>query len=153
MPYLPPVLSVLHALAAVAWVGGMLFAYLILRPAAGALDRPDRLRLWRSSFKRFFILVWHAVIILPITGYAMLVVIYGGFAGAGAHIHLMQTTGWIMIGLFVYLVLRPWRRFGIAMDEQLWDVAEAELATMRRIVAANILLGVVTVAAGAAGWF
>jgi hypothetical protein len=28
---------------------------------------------------------------------------FGGFAGAGLHIHLMQMIGWLMIALFVWL--------------------------------------------------
>ena len=34
-----PVGIALHTLAAVIWVGGMFFAYLVLRPSAGALAR------------------------------------------------------------------------------------------------------------------
>lgn len=153
MHYLPMALAALHALAATAWVGGLIFAYAVLRPASGALERPDRLRLWHASFRRFFILVWHAVVILPVTGYGMVATIYGGFGGTGAHVHLMQATGWIMIALFLYVFLGPWRRFGVAMNEQLWDVADAELARIRRIVRTNIVLGIVTIAAGASGWF
>ncbi len=36
-----------HILAALFWVGGMAFAYTMLRPAAGALEGPARLTLWR----------------------------------------------------------------------------------------------------------
>ena len=36
----------LHVLAALVWVGGMFFAWMILRPAAmAALDGPPRLKL------------------------------------------------------------------------------------------------------------
>ena len=48
-------LYVLHLLAALAWVGGMFFAWMILRPAAVAvLQPPERLRLWLDVFLRFF---------------------------------------------------------------------------------------------------
>ena len=39
-----------HILAALFWVGGMAFAYTMLRPAAGALEAPARLTLWRDVF-------------------------------------------------------------------------------------------------------
>ncbi len=53
-PYAP--LYALHLLAAVVWVGGMFFAWMILRPAAvDILEPPARLRLWLSVFKRFFV--------------------------------------------------------------------------------------------------
>jgi len=45
----------LHVLAALVWVGGMFFAWLVLRPATvAALDGPARLRLWVEVFRRFF---------------------------------------------------------------------------------------------------
>ena len=35
-----PLATGLHALAALIWVGGMFFAYLILRPAVGGIAPP-----------------------------------------------------------------------------------------------------------------
>jgi uncharacterized membrane protein len=46
-------LLAIHLLAAVFWVGGMAFAYTVLRPAAGPLDPAVRLPLWRRVFARF----------------------------------------------------------------------------------------------------
>ena len=42
-----------HILGTVVWVGGMFAAYVCLRPAAGALEPPQRLRLWRNFFAKF----------------------------------------------------------------------------------------------------
>jgi uncharacterized membrane protein len=47
----------LHILGAVVWVGGMFAAYVCLRPAAGALEPPQRLALWRRFFAKFFLWV------------------------------------------------------------------------------------------------
>ncbi|MEI9804681.1 MAG: hypothetical protein WDN48_09810 [Pseudolabrys sp.] len=52
-------LLTLHILSAVVWVGGMFAAYLCLRPAAGALEGPQRLALWRAFFAKFFPWVWY----------------------------------------------------------------------------------------------
>ncbi len=42
----------LHVLAALVWVGGMFFAWTILRPAAvAALEAPARLGLWLEVFR------------------------------------------------------------------------------------------------------
>ena len=51
----------LHILGAVVWVGGMFAAYVCLRPAAGALEPPQRLTLWRGFFAKFFPWVWVSV--------------------------------------------------------------------------------------------
>src|SRR4029078_12758895 len=90
MAYLPPrapigvglgmtMLIALHALAAVIWVGGMFFAYMVLRPASGPLDPASRLALWHRVFSRFFPWVWASIAVLLVSGYWMLFVHFGGF--------------------------------------------------------------------------
>ena len=88
---------VLHVLGAVVWVGGMFFAYVVLRPVTGEMDGSVRLRLWRDVFARFLPWVWASVAALLASGYFMLFWGLGGFAGAGVHVHIMQLTGWIMV--------------------------------------------------------
>ena len=146
-------LVALHALAAVAWVGGMFFAYMVLRPSAGALEPPLRLALWRRVFGRFFPWVWASIAVLLASGYAMLFLRFGGFKGAGLHIQVMQATGILMMLLFLHLFFAPWRRFSRAVDAGNFESAALSLNQIRRIVAINLVLGLITVAAGASGRF
>ena len=45
----------LHTLAALIWVGGMFFAWMILRPAAvSSLEAPARLTLWAEVLRQRF---------------------------------------------------------------------------------------------------
>ena len=148
-----PILIALHVLAAVVWVGGMFFAYLVLRPAAGPLETPARLALWQRVFGRFFPWVWASIAVLLISGYAMLFVHFGGFAGAGAHIHVMQLTGIAMMLLFLHLYFAPWRQFSRAVETGAVAEAGKQLNQIRRIVALNLALGLLTVAVGASGRF
>lgn len=141
----------LHALAAVVWVGGMFFAYLVLRPAAGSLDQAARLGLWRGVFTRFFPWVWAAVLALLLSGYGMLFLGLGGFAGAGLHVHIMQLTGLLMMALFLHLYFAPWRRLQQALDAGQLPEAARRLDQIRLIVLINLCLGVLTVAIGASG--
>ena len=147
------VLIVLHALAAVVWVGGMFFAYLVLRPAAGPLEAPVRFALWRRVLGRFFPWVWASVAVLLASGYAMLFLYFGGFAGAGIHIHLMQVTGIVMMLLFMHMYFAPWPRFERAVEAGAFDQAAAPLNQIRRIVGINLVLGLITVGFGASGRF
>jgi len=81
----------LHVLAALVWVGGMFFAWMILRPAAvAALDAPARLKLWAEVFRRFFVWVWVAVLALPVTGIGMLQLSFNGVAGAPRYVQVMM---------------------------------------------------------------
>ena len=148
-----PLLIALHILAAVVWVGGIFFAYMVLRPSAGPLEPPARLALWRCVFGRFFPWVWASIAILLISGYTMLFVHFGGFAGAGLHINVMQLTGIVMTLLFLHLYFAPWRRFSRAVEDGALQDAAKQLNQIRRIVAVNLVLGLLTVAVGASGRF
>lgn len=147
------ILVALHALAAVVWVGGMFFAYIVLRPAAGPLETPARLSLWQRVFSRFFPWVWASIAVLLFSGYAILFLRFGGFAGAGLHIHVMQLTGILMMLLFFHLFFAPWRRFSRSVEAGALQDAGAALSQIRRIVAINLVLGLLTVAVGASGRF
>lgn len=144
-------LLALHALAAAIWVGGMFFAYLILRPSAGPLEPPHRLGLWRRVFARFFPWVWASVAVLLVSGYAMVFAYLGGFGAVGLHVHLMQTSGIVMMLLFAHLYFAPWRRFRLAVDGGDLQGAGRQLDSIRRIVAINLILGLLTVIIGSSG--
>ncbi len=104
----------------------MFAAYLCLRPAAGALEPPQRLRLWRGFLRRFFLWVWASAILLVATGYWMLVTHFGGFAGAPPYVDIMQALGWLMILLFVLLFHGPWLKFKRAVDAEDWPAAAVQ---------------------------
>ena len=146
-------LIALHVLAVVVWVGGMFFAYMVLRPSAGPLEPETRLALWHRVFHRFFPWVWVSIVLLLGSGYGMMFLYFGGFAGAGLHIHVMQGTGILMMLLFLHLFFGPWRRFGHAVEREAFPEAAKELDQIRRIVATNLVLGLLTVIVGASGRF
>jgi len=141
----------LHVLGAVVWVGGMFAAYVCLRPAAGVLEPPQRLRLWRNFFAKFFPWVWVAVLLLLASGYWMLVNTFGGFAGAPIYIQLMQGLGWLMIVLFVWLFHGPWLALKRAVDAQDWPAAVPQLGRIRQIIMINLPLGLIVVIIGGTG--
>jgi uncharacterized membrane protein len=146
-------LVALHVLAAVVWVGGMFFAYVVLRPSAGPLEPASRLQLWQRVFSRFFSWVWASIVVLLASGYSMLFLRFGGFRTAPLHVNVMQLIGIIMMLLFLYLFFAPWRRFAYAVRRKAFSDAAAELAQIRRIVTMNLVLGLLTVIAGASGRF
>lgn len=142
-----------HILSAVVWVGGMFAAYVCLRPAAVALEGPQRLRLWRDFFRKFFPWVWVSVLLLLASGYWMLITSFGGFAHAPVYINLMQAIGWVMIALFVWLFHGPWLAFKRAADAQEWPAAVARLNRIRQIIMVNMPLGLIVVIIGGTGRF
>ena len=141
----------LHIFGAVVWVGGMFAIYVCLRPALGALEPPQRLRLMRVTFGKFFPWVWLAILLLLASGYWMLFTTFGGFAAASPYIHLMQVIGWLMIALFVWLFHGPWLAFKRAVDVEDWPSAGTSLNRIRQIIRVNLPLGLVVVVIGSSG--
>ena len=145
------VLLMLHTLAAVVWVGGMFFARLVLAPAAASLEPGPRLTLWSHVLGRFFPWVFAGIILLLLTGYALVFGFFGGFGGVGLHVHLMQGIGILMMLLFLHLYFAPWRRFHAAVAQQDWAASGRQLGQIRTIVTINLALGVIVVAIGSSG--
>lgn len=146
-------LYALHVLGAALWVGGMGFALLALRPALAQLEPPARLAVHEGALRRFFLIVWHAMPALLLTGWALMFFWYGGFRGSGWHIHLMHLTGLVMAAVFAALFFGPWRGFRAARAAGDLPGAAAKADTVRRLVTVNFALGLLTVAVAAWGRF
>ena len=136
---------VLHLLAATVWVGGLFFAYMILRPALQTVaDAPVRLQLWLGVFRQFFPWVWGAIAVLFASGLWMLLVGMGGFGAAKHGIHVMLSIGVAMALLFTHLYFEPYRRFKQAVQRENYSAAADYLARIRKTVRLNTVLGLVT---------
>ncbi len=142
----------LHVVAVVVWVGGMFFAYMVLRPsAAQVLQVSDRLTLWVEVLSGFFRWVGLSIFLLLGTGYWMIFGGFGGFAGAGAYIHLMHGAGLLMVVVFAHIVSMPFKRMTALIQQENWADGAAELARVRRLVGVNLILGLLTVVVATVG--
>jgi uncharacterized membrane protein len=144
-------LLAIHLLAAVFWVGGMAFAYTVLRPAAGALEPAVRLPLWRRVFARFLPWVGVSIVALLVSGFAMMFLVFGNTAVPPPYVQIMATTGIIMMLLYLHMIFAPWRRFRAAVDQGTLPEAAKRLNQIRIIVGMNLLLGIVTIIVGGTG--
>jgi uncharacterized membrane protein len=144
-------LLAIHLLAAVFWVGGMAFAYTVLRPAAGPLDPAVRLPLWRRVLARFLPWVGVSIVALLVSGFAMLFLVFGSDAGAPAYVHIMAAIGIVMMLMYGHLFFAPWRRFRAAVNRGALPEAAKSLNQIRIIVGINLLLGVLTLMVGGTG--
>lgn len=139
-------LYALHVLAALAWVGGMFFAWMILRPAAASLlQAPERLTLWQGVFSRFFKWVWACLIILPISGIGLLHIGMNGFNGMPRYVQLMAGLFVVMAAVFlrIQLLQLPLLKSAVAMQD--WPAGADALGKIRKLVGFNLLLGVAVV--------
>jgi len=140
----------LHLLGAVVWIGGMFFAYMALRPAAGKLPPPQRLPLWRETLARFFLWVWISIAAIYASGLHMLASAYG-MRQVPAYVLVMAGVATLMSAIFFYVYFVPFRALKREVDAQNWPGGGAALNRIRQLVATNLLLGSITLAVAVAG--
>ena len=141
----------LHVIGVVIWVGGMFFAYMVLRPvAAGQLEPPQRLPLWAGVFRLFFPWVWVSVIVVLASG-LYLIFGLGGMGAVRPYVHIMLALGIVMMLIFFHVFFAPYGRLKRAVDAQDWSAGGKALGQIRKLVGINTLIGIVTIAVGAGG--
>jgi uncharacterized membrane protein len=141
----------LHLLGAIIWVGGMFFAYVALRPAAAlVLEPPQQLPLWRATLARFFVWVWVSIAALYATGLHMMASAYG-MRTAPLYVLAMTAIATVMALIFAYVYFAPFRVLRREVDAANWKDAGAALNTIRRLVATNLVLGILTVVVAVGG--
>lgn len=139
-------IKLLHLLSIVVWVGGMFFAYVVLRPsAADVLQPPERLRLWDKVFSRFFNWVWASVFFVLVSGFYM-IYLMGGMAHLPLYINIMMLMGIVMVFIYVYVFFKCYVPLNLLVAKQDWPKAGAMLATIRKLVAVNMTIGLLTIA-------
>ncbi len=143
-------LTLLHVLGVVVWVGGMFFAWMALRPvAASVLEPPQRLTLWLGVFGKFFPWVWLSVLLILASGLHMFMK-FGGL-GAPHYVLTMFVLGVVMMLIFAHVFFAPTRKLQRAVAAQDWKAGGAALAQIRQLIGINLIIGLVTIAVVFAG--
>jgi len=130
----------LHVVSAVTWVGGMIFAILALRPGLKDLEPPLRLTFFSGVLKRFFLIVWLAVIVILLSGYWLPV-----------HVHVMHAGGLLMCLLFFWLFFRLFLPLRKAVRNSDWKASALLADRLRLLVTINLLLGIAVVVVASTG--
>jgi uncharacterized membrane protein len=139
-------LLALHILAAAAWVGGMLYALVVLRPALSVLDAQPRLQVHMLTLKRFFLVVWHAMPVMLLTGWGMIGAAGWGMATLPWYVNAMQGMAILMAAIFLYTFFGPFRRLRRAIRPG------AELLDrIRLMVTINLVLGAAVIVVASLG--
>ena len=145
-------IQALHGIAATAWVGGIFFAYMALRPAANkTLEPAQRIRLWQSAYSHFFPWVWLFIATLLITGYVDLFARFGGLANQSPYLIVMHITGLLMVTFFCYLYFILYRTLTRHVTDDNMESAVKVINKMRPVMALNLSLGIFITAVGISG--
>lgn len=146
----------LHILAAVIWIGGMLFLSLVAMPVLRRLDStPARRDLFRAMALRFRVVGWICIAVLIPTGVGN--VVYYGNTAAGSpymkvlHIKLALVTVLVILGVLHDFVIGP--RAGRALSRNGLPPTGSDRAMVTLapwIGRFNLLLGIVILLLAAA---
>ena len=124
---------VLHILAAVSWVGGMIFLSLVLAPLVRSRKAaPEFMALFRSAALRFRPVVWVAIAILLITG-PMLLSQRGLSVLAPASWSGIVTVKLTLVALLLFLTLLHDLVFGPQVS-RVSAIAESQRTTEEQVI-------------------
>lgn len=137
-------LKFMHIAASIAWLGGIGFMLVALRPAAGALlAPPQRLPLIAQVLSRFFVLVWVTIAVLLLTGLGMLLAV--GLKNAPLGWHVMLGLGLLMFALFGHLYFGPFRRLKLAVQAADWPEGGRRVGQIATLATVNLVLGAIAI--------
>ncbi len=150
-------LKIVHLLAVIVWLGGMVFAHFFLRPAVASLAPPERVALMHAVLGRFFRAVQWAASAALVSGIWMIGRNTRQTVQSGAHFNLplewmlMAALGLLMVGIFgtIRFTLYPALTRAVAAAD--WPAGAAVLSRIRHWVALNLVLGTVIVVVTLAG--
>ena len=144
-------LKLVHLLSVIVWIGGMVFAHFFLRPAAQALEAPERVRLMHAVLERFFTAVAVAIVAVLGSGLWMIgrvakqAVQSGGSFSMPLAWTLMATLGLVMVAIFGHIRFALFKRLQRAVALSDWAAGGQALGSIRTWVGVNLALGAITV--------
>jgi uncharacterized membrane protein len=142
-------LKALHLLGVIAWVGGMFFMHVCLRPAAAEVLEPaPRIRLMHAAMRRFFAVVTAVIVILMLSGAGMIGMASHEATRSGLAFN-MPLDWYVMIALFIVMLLvfahirlALFRRLANALAAQAWPDAAKAITAIRLEVVINLMIGI-----------
>jgi uncharacterized membrane protein len=113
------------------------------------LPPPQRLPLLAAVLGRFFTAVAIAIAVILLTGFMR----YGQLGGTQAawQWQVMAITGSVMTLIFIVIALRFYPRLKAAVAAKDWPAGGKAMESIRKLVLANLILGVATVILAGAG--
>jgi uncharacterized membrane protein len=136
--YVVWLVTAIHLLCVVLWVGGMAFLLLTLRPSLSAIDPAARLVLQGAMYRRFFRTIWQVMPMAIVSGLLLLILLYS-HQKLPWEVMVMQTGGVVMAALFVGMVLVPNKRFQAKLAAGTATAEDA--APVRRMIWVSLGIG------------
>ena len=145
------ILKLVHLLAIIVWIGGMVFAHFFLRPAVAAMEAPQRVRLMHDVLGRFFKAVLYAAGLTLVSGLWMIARVAKQTVQAGGSFQMpiewtvMAALGIVMVLIFGHIRFALYKKLDRAVTAADWVAGGAALASIKLWVGINIALGILIV--------
>jgi uncharacterized membrane protein len=136
---------ILHLLAINVWLGGNFFAVVVLYDAAAVFTSTQRQQLMDTVLRRFFTLIWCAMVLLLSSGGWMIHSRFGGPATMPLYVQLMAGFGLSMSLVFLVTFFGPYQGYRRARRQQDLDSGRWHLAHIRQLSILSIVLGICVV--------
>jgi uncharacterized membrane protein len=140
--------KLLHLVAGIVWMGGMTFMLLALRPAAlASLEAQPRARLMGEVWKRFYLMVLLAVIVLFAIGTHLYTSTFKaaklatGQGSVPLGWNVMLVLGISMMLIFGHIYFAGFKKYKRAVAAGEWPVAAKAAALMHTMTLINFCLG------------
>ena len=140
--------KLLHLIAGIVWMGGMTFMLFALRPAAlVSLDAQPRALLMAEVWKRFYVLVLLAIVLLFTTGTHLYTATFRaaklatGQGGVPLGWNVMLVLGLAMMLIFGHIYFAGFKKYKRAVAAGQWPVAAKAAGLMHTMTLVNFTLG------------
>jgi uncharacterized membrane protein len=137
---------VLHVVGVVLWVGGMGFSQMVLRPATASMEAPARVRFMMDVLGRFFRLVTVSLVLIWVSGLAMLAPV--GMKNAPLSWHIMYGLATITTVIFIVIYGLYLGKAKPALANNDIAGAGAVLMKLRVLISINFVLATLAMVAG-----
>jgi uncharacterized membrane protein len=141
----------LHILATIILFGSLFLLCVGLQPSAGPTEAAIALSFWHRILTRFFVWGSLCMVLILITGIAIVFLEFGGPAGIPTIHRANMMIGIPAIALFGYLYLVPWKHFRRAVAHNDWTGAEKSIRRIRITMAVILVLGLIASAVSVVG--
>lgn len=145
-------IKLIHLLALIVWVGGLLFSQCFLGPALRSLPAGHAALFMQRVLRRFFAAVAPAAALVLLSGLWMIGRTATTARRAGQVFEMpwswtfMAVLGLVMVLVFAYLWIGAYRRLARSLARRDWDRAASALVHIRHWMAFNLFLGVLVIA-------
>ena len=137
---------VVHAIAAVTWIGGIFFAYTALKPAEPVYTPEAKSKLWLKVYAVFVRWVGCSIAVMWLSCMAVVGMTEDPIGNMTKHSIGLLSLGSILTVTTLAVILGPWQRLNRQVEDRDFSAADQTVLRLRRYLMVNFILGIAMMA-------